>query len=364
MTLTIRASRVPLALLCAGSVHAPAVQIETESEPANAGTAVHEMLADAIAYGRPDWNSIPEIAAKHRCEEKDLRFLLNGGWSMWQRVADGCYPDPSVEQALEHTAHGLTLTGHTDVMAYDSHVEVLDWKSGRKDKDYSGQLRAYALLGMAARGAPSARATIAWIRDDELERYTMTREAADAWFAGLAKHLLEWDGVYRVGPHCEHCPRAHECPAGQALAKANVEMFAQGGATLALEELSPDELIALLARADGVRRAAEEFRSRVRSLVLARGRTITGSKEQLVFDEHPRRHLRVMQAMPVLREAGLTDHDLNAVLRAQLTDLEGIHAKRAGRGNGAGAVRDLRAKLDAVGAIEYTSVETLNTRRV
>lgn len=371
VTLTIRASSVPLALICAGSARPAEVKVHVESEAANAGTAVHAMLAEALRWGRPDWGAIPEMAVKHRCDERDLRFLLNAGWGMWERVKVRFSDAPSTEVERSVTIGGLTLTGHTDVEDFihaTNQAEVWDHKTDRKDTDYSGQLKAYAaliLLKAEELGSPitKARAGIGWIRADEVEDYRMTLPEARLWFNKLSEHLLEWDGTHNAGPHCEHCPRAHECPAAAALARKNVEMFAGGGATLALEALSPDELIAILGRADAVRRAAEELRSRVKDLMLSRGEVV-GSKQKLVFEQQNRRSLKVLQALPVLREAGLQDADLESALSAEISKLEDIVAKRAGRGLGSKAVGQLRAALDDVGAIEYVTVNRLTTKRV
>jgi hypothetical protein len=49
---------------------------------------------------------------------------------------------------------------------------------------------------------------VLWLRDQSIENYTMSRADARSWLAELLATVVDWNGVYRPGPHCAHCPRS------------------------------------------------------------------------------------------------------------------------------------------------------------
>jgi phosphoglycerate dehydrogenase-like enzyme len=72
-----------------------------------------------------------------------------------------------------------------------------------------------------------------------------------------------------------------------------------------------------------------------------------------------------LKAFPVLREElGFKDEELAACMKLRLGEIEKIVAKRAGRGKGAAAKRDLQARLEEADAIVLHTTEELTTRRL
>src|SRR6185369_15769341 len=102
-----------------------------------------------------------------------------------------------------------------------------DWKTGRLDAYHAQQMRAYAaLLLLEDSELVEATSTVVWIRDGEIESYTMRREALRPWLLELEERVVKWDGTYHPGAHCGFCPRSHECHAATAYVRRDVAAIA------------------------------------------------------------------------------------------------------------------------------------------
>ena len=192
-TLTIRASALPRALRCPASVLSPGDRVDPVSEAAALGVAVHEALAVLVATGSVRWDDLPALAARHGVPEDDVRVLCGQAARMWADGLGAAHPAATAEVAMSETVGGLTITGTADALVHDE-AAVLDWKSGRVDADHGDQLAAYAWLAVMDAGADTARTTVAWIRDGEIETRTWTRDALRAWAAAAAARRLGWAG--------------------------------------------------------------------------------------------------------------------------------------------------------------------------
>lgn len=366
---TVRCSALPLAFRCAGSVRPGVVVLNEISDAADTGTCGHEGLARMVERGSVDWESVPALARRHGANEGEIRLLLAQGWKLWQQVRDS-FPDAQTEVAFEHTDVAVTLTGHMDVYSRSGRIARLgDWKCGRKDANYAEQLLGYAALALMADDTLDAvTAGVLWVRDGEYEHYTLARKDLVAWLNRLDKTVAQWDGVFRPGPHCAHCPRNHECAAANALVRRDVAAINDEALVLQVEDeaalarMAPDEIIDVLGKADQVIRYAERVRAAVRAYAIKHG-DIEGTERRLTVVREERRRLDTLVAFPVLEAAGFGDEEMGAVLDFNLSRVEKIVATRAGKGRGAKAVRELRETLQDANAIQTETVAKLVTRR-
>lgn len=364
----LRAHRVPLAFLCAGSVQPPKVPVATGGPEALLGQAAHEVLRSLAETGQVAWGEVHATAERYGVSDEELSMICGCAQRLWPAIQNS-FVDALTEVALSHPiAPSLMLTGHADAISIQGPAaRVLDWKSGRKDHDYSQQMRAYAALALSEdQELTTATATIVWLRDAAIENYTMDRDAARAWLADLAEHVLGWDGVYHPGRHCLHCPRSHECEASNAMIRRDVAAFADRSLAERLETdlatMQPDAILDMLRKADLVAYLAGRVRAAIKVHVTHNG-DVVGSGARLTIDTSQRRELLPLEAWPVLEEVGLTSTELVACMELYISRVESLVAKRAGRGKGAAAVRQLAAKLEEAKAIALKETHSLKEKR-
>lgn len=97
--LELRASGLPLAFLCGGSVRPDGLGINETNAPALVGTAAHEGLAGLVVTGRVDWSGVPEIASRHNIPAElvpELRMLIAQGAKLWAEVK-ASFPEAQTE---------------------------------------------------------------------------------------------------------------------------------------------------------------------------------------------------------------------------------------------------------------------------
>lgn len=373
--LQLRCSELPLAFTCPGAVRPAAVPLDVQGAEAELGKAAHEGLAVVAETGRVDWPDVERIATRYGVDEPALRALLALGLKLWAEIG-GLFPRASTEHELvfRDPSGSFVLSGHTDILSRptDRLVRVGDWKTGRKDADHSSQLRGYALLALVTGGtfggATAAEAFALWVRDTEFQPYAMTERGAREFRERIVDELVNWDGRYRVGTHCQWCPRRHECPAGLAAVRRDVvavvgdEALASRLGDDALAELGPDGVVALLDRADMAAAVAGRVRGAIKGLVMRTG-DVVGRGKRLTLQSDERRHVDLLAAFPVLRAHGLDDDDLAEVVEVSLAAAERVVARKAGRGKGAAAVRALDAALDEAGAVSVETTTKLVIKR-
>lgn len=368
--LELRCSALPLAFLCPGSVRREGLTIDETNDAATTGTAAHEGAAVLVQTGRVDWDGVEALAKRHGIAVGELRALLAQAARLWASVRES-FPGASTEQELsyEHPDGSFVLTGHADIIgASGESVHVGDWKFGRLDSDHSEQLKGYAALGLLRAGAQQATATVLWVREGEGEHYTMSASEVAGWLERVRQEIVDWDGTYRVGSHCGRCPRSHECPAGHALVRRDVAAIADNDLVASVEDeqalaaMGPDQIVAVLAKADLVVKHAERVRAAIRSHVMRSGDIVGGGK-RLTLQREERRSLETLPAFSVLEAHGFGDEEMSQVIDISLAKAEKIAAEKAGKGKGAGAVRALRVALDEAGAINVGVVTKLVVKR-
>jgi hypothetical protein len=367
----LRCSSLPLAFRCPGSVRRGVVPINASNDAADVGTAGHEGNAALVRTGRVDWDGVPALAKKHDVDEKELRVLLALSSKLWEQVGPS-FPNAEAEVALKHQIGSVVLTGHTDVMALSgTTLRVADWKMGRLDSNYREQLLGYCALGLfKTPEARDAEAGVLWVRDQEYEPYTMTRAGHYEWIARLEAEVVNWDGVYRPGSHCQYCPRSHECHAANAQARRDMAIIMDRDLPGHLEDAptlqemirrEPEKVVRLVELARTAEKQAKRALEAIKAEVLRSGDIVADGK-RITIQTKEERELDVMKAFPVLQEE-LTDEEMAEVITLHVSKAEDIVAKKAGKGNGAAAKRTLVAKLNEAEAIKTSSSKALVVRR-
>lgn len=240
-------------------------------------------------------------------------------------------------------------------------ARLVDFKTGRLDKDFYHQLAGYAAcMLLSDPDLTSVTASVVWLRDQTIESYVIDRAVLDQWLARLRVQLSRTQ--YVTGRHCEHCARSHSCPAIQAKAREGIAVL--GGAPVDLSAMTPPEVVKLYRIAKLVTKIAESAVSSIRLHVIQSGPQDSGEGTTLdVVEESGGRDIDVAKAWEAIQKRLPEADAMAAVLRVSATALDEAVAKAAGRGNGAAAKRELAAELAAAGAVTMKKIQKLTEKR-
>lgn len=364
---SVRASALPLGLKCPGSLRAE-MPIDPHNEAGSAGTAAHKCLEDVPFRGDVRWSQVGKTAALYGADETEVRVLCSMALRLWEQVAEsfaGASPEPSMEAEV---VPGVMLTGHVDLLTINDRVaRAGDWKTGRKDSDYAAQMRAYAVLILLRYPElEEVTVTVLWVRDQEIENYTMRRPEARRWLEQLWEKVINWDGVFHPGSHCQFCKRWHECEGAAAYVRRDVQAIAGkelvARAESELDKMTPDEVIGLYEQADMVEKLAKRVRDAIRERAV-HGGDIEGETRRITVSTETRRELDAEKAWPLLEASGFDDEDFAAVIKLSVSKVEKRVAQKAGRGKGASAVRALAGELAEAGAVKTRELHKVQVKR-
>ena len=365
----LRASAMPLAVKCPGSIRNTEIRINASNEAADAATAAHILSRQLPENGRIDFEQCDIVAAQCGCDADELRYLCACATKLWAKVKDS-YPRALTEIAVDYPLEisGLSITGTMDGIAiFGDYANLYDWKFGRLDTDYYEQMMAYA--SMVLKRFPHlthVNITILWARTQEAETYTVTREAADEWMRKIEAEVVNWDGTYHPSEKCIHCPRYYECPAANSLTRACVASISNVDVDSIAEQIASmpaDQLIQLRRQAKVVEHIAGVTNEAIRNLLLKRGE-IVGSQAMLTLESQPRREAEPTKTWEAAEEAGLTWFEFTDAVKVSLTKLEKMIKEKAGKGFGAEAIRKFKAKLEQRGAVSFTDTLKVIERRL
>lgn len=339
------------------------LRIDGDNQMARMGTAVHDSQARYILAG--EMIGAEALGSIHGVDDTDeMGPLLWKGRKAWDEISSA-FPNPMVERAMEmDLGDGHKLTGHVDVMSYveeEDELRVLDWKTGRKQRDFLAQLMAYSLLAIAGRGGVMPKAitcTVVWLRDGALETVRIMPEQLTAFLSDLtsAVRMVEGKG-YRVGDYCENCPRHHDCPARTALVRSSIREIADIDANTILA--LGDRLPMVYAGVKCAEGACKAFRDALRELA-SKGPVTAGGKVY-ELNEIQKRIVDPLTAWPVL-SGHLTEAELAPAVKISLTALmDAVAAKAPARGKGRAKIA-LTEQLEAAGAIKTKAESRLSER--
>ena len=364
---TIRASSLPLAFLCAGSARAGELEVDHDNEAGRVGTAAHEGLALLAEEGGVPWARLGEIAGRHNVNETEVRVLVAQGAKLWAQV-QGSFDGAISEVELIVVTENFVLTGHIDLLKISGAVaRAADWKTGRKDSDYSQQMRGYCALALLDNPElTEVTLTLLWVRDEEIENYTMTRAQLTDWVLELIGRVVNWDGVYHPGKHCLYCKRSHECDAANAHLRRDVAILSDRAlaerAETELALMAPSDIVELQAKADLVSKLSARVLGAIKQHIESNG-DIVADGVRLTLDERSTRQLDTAKTWPILEAHGFSDKEFARVVNLRLSEINSIIAKQAGRGKGAAAVRELSSELEGAGAVSTKTSKILARKR-
>lgn len=358
--ITIRCSSLPLLFACRPALEGD-LRIDERNEAADLGSAAHEAMEAIVGGVRPNLDA---IAQRWSCNRDELGRLAWYGAKSWEELAPS-FPDPETEVEVMATFGDVRLTGHVDLRAHpaDTDANVVDFKTGRVDRDYYHQLAGYGSCVLKINPQlERVVVSIVWLRDQTIETYVIDRAVSDQWIARLGTQLSRTQFV--TGDHCRHCPRSHSCPAVQAKAAEGIAILT-GEPRLSLEGLPSADVVALYRRARLVEKVAESMVASIRLHVIQHGPQDSGDGTALqVVEENGGRDIDVGKAWDII-QARLPDADaMSSVLRVSATALDEAVVKAAGRGKGADAKRALAAELAAAGAVTMKKLQKMTEKRL
>lgn len=372
-----RASALPLFMKCAQSTRGE-TPISDYYPETGLGTAAHVYAGQYVLSGAVDLDGLAKV---YGCDPQELGFLAHQVRTAWADVI-GAYKglqyrvlaEPEWSMSIDDPPGEVTGTPDAVVVVSDGgedYIEVIDWKTGRRDSEYREQLLAYGVLGLLFFGRASAvRARVVWLREMEVELYSLNRSELDEWYDRLSKQAK--DTTFRPGQHCSFCPRRFKCEARADMTHTSVSMLSlvrpeDPGLTTAVDgrallaDRPPGEQLDLYHRAQDVRDLAERVLGEMRSIVEEKGPVSAGGVTLQITVEK-RRTLTPGVAWPVLQKH-LSEDALASAVTVHITKAEDGAAANKHRGEGAAAKRALIADLEAAGAIKTHEVRKLTERR-
>lgn len=203
MTIELRCSALPRIEKCPASAYITGEV--AGGEDAALGTLAHDAI-ERLLNGQPSVLEPSHPAMKL-------------AWTAKRFVEEHGLTDLVTERELRGSlGMGVRLAGHPDLVGFDPNrkATIIDWKSGSRDRDYSAQLKGYALLSTGNRSpeATAADLVTVWLRTREADVLPVTVGELRAWGKALAKRIRDAgpDGERIPGEHCEYCPARDTCP--------------------------------------------------------------------------------------------------------------------------------------------------------
>lgn len=364
MTASARVSSLPRAFLCAGSIRdGEGALVDPWSDAAEGGTDYHRLLALSPEGDAPS-PLLDELS-------EDARIVYFTCAKAWREKISAWMPNAEAETYFEcEPITGFTLTGHTDVRSLngdETEIAILDWKGGRKDYSYKHQGLGY--LACAFMSFPKlARGTVHfyWPRTDELETYVADRARIVNWSMELQSRVVNWDGVYHPGEHCNGCKRSTTCPARAQMERRGLALLGQ---TLSLATMDGPQIFDLHAQVKLLQKTMEQVEDAIKAEARARGSVEDGNGRVMHYvpAKGPRR-VDVLKAWPALTER-LSDEELASCVRVSISDAEALVGEKAKNAPGAkrGAIKaakeSLAEALAQAGAVSQEYIEKFTIER-
>jgi hypothetical protein len=375
------------------------LRVGTANVAGSIGTAVHSIFEKIVSResDAPWQNEIEKAAALAGCAEStdDVRMLSSMAWRLWhvgikdesgeQKTAPvkSLFLSPQTEVEVAHTMRApggetVTLTGRADVFEIiGDRAVILDLKTGYKDRNHAEQLVGYAVGAMGQHTEiQSVSLVVMWARLGYYDVLTLTREEVKGWVRHFLAYEAVWDGrTYVTGEHCTYCRRAASCEARARQLRTYADLFRndRGKDVPALCDaegnlVDPDTLAEWLAASRQIKACCEGFSQALADQIALVGAQPLAKQpgKALGFSERSKpRVINAGKGWGVLREH-MSDVELASLVSIGLTPALDLVAKKAEKGKGASAKRELEAALrdaDAlpdVGKSRTLTVITIN----
>jgi len=383
-----RCSALPIVSVCPAADVEDGISVGSDGIMGAVGTAVHNIF-EKIAKGEnllaPDDEKAATMSGCSGSAE-EVRIIAGMAWKLWNLgVTDretgdvrgapikSFFRNPRTEVELEHTMKAPTgervrIKGRADVFEVivgddgKKRAFIVDLKTGWKDRNHGEQLAGYATgaLGMD-KTIDEAVLIVAWARLGFYDVLVLTRSEVQDWARGFLRYSAVWDGrTYTTGEHCLYCRRASSCEARATNLRALVDVFRTTAGARQPDILDadgnlrdPDELAELLGAARQIGTCVEGFVRALSDQIGMRGAQPLAGQPGKALGFSERSNKRVIDAgkgWETLRKF-LSDPELAAIVSIGLTPALDAVAKKAEKGKGAGAKRELEAALGAAGAL-------------
>jgi hypothetical protein len=355
---SLRASSLPLYMKCGASLRGD-LNISEWFPESVLGTAAHDAAARMVR-GEPV--DLDAIASLYGVEQGDLGPLYVGASKLWNDWGPkGRDHQLKVEIPLSTAVDAVEVTGQADVITYYpglEAVEVIDWKSGRRDADHRDQVLAYCALALEAYpGAQVAIGKVCWLRTLEVEAVSMSRWDLPSWRDRLRMQFR--NEAFQPGTHCQYCPRKHSCPGREEMQRGALAVLT--GSRNLVRDLPPERQLAVYRRAKELTSIAYDVINQIKAMVAESGPIEADGMKLELVEEH-RRSVKALEAWPVLQKY-LSDHDLAESVTISVNAIEDAAGKGQPRGQAGTRRRAMFQELEAAGAIGTTATKKLVERR-
>lgn len=363
----IRASRLPLAMVCPASMQATDYVLDSDGDAARLGSAVHEWLGKRIATQAIEGDEAFDLlAVKYTLPVDDIRALSIRAWKLWREV-EQWFPSPVVEGVVEKDLGQLQMTGHVDVMSYNAESRIVfvnDHKTGFLDSDHSDQVRAYGLMALDRfPDADQVHTCIMRVRDYTTDHANYSKAELVAWSQRVVQRVVEEQESYQPGRHCSFCPRRMTCKAFADWVRWAFELLSSGEIIDMSGSASPELVRKVYDAKSALSRLLEEAGEVLKTLAMARGGVLEKDDGmQLQMISQIRRVIMFKEAWPLLSKRVEEDF-WNQVFAVGKTELIKIIRLGAGRGEKERAVAELMQSLEDAGAIAEETINRLENRK-
>lgn len=366
--LTIRASRMPLALNCPPSLDAP-YDFNIDTEAARLGNAVHEHNAKRIENPSfvPDDEYFRLLQVKYGLtEESDLKRLSHNSWKLWLEIKDkNWFLKPKVEKAHSVTIGKITYTGHLDVSDHQLQTNfVADHKTGFLDHDVIPQIKVYGLLSFDMYpDTYTCYTVVPRPRYFSIDQEPYTRDELMAWHEYVENRLLNERNAFNAGTHCSSCPRRLTCQAYRDWVQSAFELLSGPVKNDLTVESDPKQIEAVYS----ARLVLDKLQKEAQAVLKALAASNMGSLPLtdgyvLRIESEVHKKIRYKQALPVLQERFEAD-ELGEFIEVRKTKLFDHVYKSTGRGQKKHAAEELMSALEAADAVIEETVDKLVRRK-
>ncbi len=344
----MRASSAPRLKNCQAWVNSPLPAVSVPHGVTSVGNEAHLALKTYVDNGmdlRPDVSG-------------EVEPLLENGIALLAKLN---IPEGATIYT-ELTVGFGELTGHLDFCAENEHFRIIvDYKAGFKDGDYEWQVRGYA-KGMNFFERKPTKTYIFWLQDGTVQEWKWTPEELDRWYAEyLLPLILSPSPTYTIGNWCGYCPIKDSCPGRIARDQGAIAVLGGGMETIGKELSDPVRAIALYERLKSIESALEIIRDAFREHL--KGGAISDGTTEYYLLEANVRELDLIKAWGSLVNWGLSKDEIASICKPSISKAEKLVGDKAGKGNGAGAIRSLAEELKNAGAISYKPQIRIQSRK-
>ena len=353
----VRASSDPVATHCSGFIDLvnKTPPHGNRGEAAVLGQAVHACISSQLQTGEKDLEPVLQLIRNGglpETAEKEARIMV----ATATRIIEEVGPHMPGEWEIEAPVGDDVFTGRADLLAWDgSRLSILDWKSGRVERDYIPQILGYAGRACLSKGIEPTEfyLILADVRSGEFDARMFTPATVQAHMVHLRLQREEaiHSPAYTTGGHCGACSCASICPAFAQEVKALA--LAAGADFPNWQDVTGAELRKIIALISVFDRFKATFK---RGLVckLAEGDIDCGAGMTLTLETRTTRELDVSKTLPILEKEGFPDEVIMEATKLSLAPLVEYIRTQAQPRRKKMEQEDFVSRLDSAGALIVT----------